>query len=171
MRFALLALIITLLPTVGHSSLTKKEAYAISMENDARFIESVGSLFNALANLQRTLPEQLEWKSNNSEYAKIQKAIGSFETSRKHLTYAVSNSDRLLNEISDAQKKTFEPQLESFKKKISDLDNRLKFIVLKLKSNQFPERAYLHETIELALAGVGFGMSVAKSKEDPAKSQ
>lgn len=170
MKFILSVLMVFNVVFSVSAAVNNKEAYRLSMENDAQFIEAVGALFNALANLQRTIVQDLKWENNNSEYKKIKQSILEFKKSRNHLKVAIDNSDLLLSKISEEKKKSFSKQLNTFKLKIGDLDNRLVKIIETLEQNKFPDRKYIHETIKLSLAGVGFGMEVSKSKADPAKS-
>lgn len=147
------------------------EIYARTMENDAQFIESVGSVFNGVANLQRTIVKNLDWNPENIEFQKIQKASALFNKARDHLFRVVTDSYLLLEELPLEQKKKFRSTIKIMESKIPGLESRLDFIVKSIEKKKLPETDYIHETIKLALAGVGLGIEISKSNCDPIQIQ
>ena len=140
-------------------------SYVVSMGNDAQFIESVSSLFAAVADLQRTITENLEWKSGNAEFAKLSKAKNKLREARAHLQSALHGTDQLLQQLTDTKRVAVTPQINQFKKKIGNLDQRLADLIATIDSKKIPNTKTVHKTILLALAGIGYGMEVSSSHD------
>ena len=141
-KYVFVAFMVILQFTVeGHTAMTDKQLYAVSMENDAQFIECVGNIFFAVANFQRIIVEDLKWASQNPEFQKINKSKESFKKASANLSAALTNSDKLLAELSGDKKKKFETQLDGFKSQVRDLNSRLEKIIAGVDQHQLPKIA------------------------------
>ncbi len=147
---------------VGHAAMTARQLNAASMENDAQFIECVGNIFFAVANFQRVIMEDLKWEAQNPEFQKINRSKESFKKSSANLSAALTNSDKLLAELSGEKKKKFEAQLGGFKLQVKDLNSRLEKIIAGIDQHQLPKIEEIHQLLTLAIAGTGFGMDISK---------
>ncbi|MEK2690634.1 hypothetical protein [Bdellovibrio sp. GT3] len=168
MKYLFFAFIGALLqfPLIGQAKMTDKQIYAVSMENDAQFIECVGNIFLGVANFQRVILEDLKWDSSNPEFQKIDKTKKSFQKASENLDSAVKNSDLLLKELSDEKKKKFEMQLNGFKNQVKDLNKNLISIISGIDRHQLPKTDEVHQIITKAIAGTGFGMNVSKKNSE-----
>jgi len=164
-KIACLALML-LLPFSSDSKATmdSKQLYAASMENDAQFIECVGNIFFAVANLQRVILEDLQWEDVNSEYQKVAKSKEFFKKASANLSTALANSNQLLIELSGDKKKKFEVQLSGFKFQVKDLNTRLEKIIGEFDQKLLPKTKAIHQLLSLAIAGTGFGIDISKKK-------
>lgn len=106
MKILALTVMVALLqsPLVSQAAMTDKQLYAVSMENDAQFIECVGNIFFAVANFQRVILEDLKWEATNSEFQKIDKSKESLASQGDNIEYGfksilfdVATKDILLN--------------------------------------------------------------------------
>jgi hypothetical protein len=138
-------------------------AYRLSMENDAKLIESVAAHLSGVAQLQRVVVKKLDWNSpSNRELKYVQAAIKDFKNSQVLLSEAMNNTDVLMKNLDEKRRKKLEAQVQGLHDRTGDLSAKNAAVIKTLESQELPSTETLHELTTSMLAVIGYGIDISK---------
>jgi hypothetical protein len=141
------------------------EAYRLSMENDAKLIESVSAHLAGIAQLQRVIVKDLDWKAPaNRERRHVQEAIKDFKNSQVLLSEAMTNTGVLLGRLDGERKKRLQAQVDGLRARTGDISAKNAAMIHQLEADQLPSTQDLHELTQSMLAVIGYGIEVSRAK-------
>lgn len=172
-RLAALAMTVTLTGLFTGAAIAKPasagEAYRLSMENDAKLIESVAAHLSGMAQLQRVIVKDLDWKAPaNRERRHIQEAIKDFKNSQVLLSEAMTNTGVLLGRLDGERKKRLQAQVDGLRARTGDISAKNAAVIRQLEADQLPSTQDLHELTQSMLAVIGYGIEVSRAKASTA---
>lgn len=152
-------------PASAKNLLQQRQDVRLSAENDAKLIEAVAAHLQGVAQLQRVIVEELDWKAlGNIQRKHVMDAIKDFKSSQVLLSEALANTGLLVGRLQGEQRERTQLQLDELRERAGDLQAKNTAIIKQLEAQQLPATESLHELTRSMVAVIGFGIEIAQQK-------
>jgi hypothetical protein len=143
--------------------LPARQAYRLSMENDAKLIESVAAHLEGVAQLQRVIVEDLDWKNpENKQRRHVSDAVKAFKNSQVLLSESMANTALLIDRLHGDAQARLRTQLNELRGRTGDLEAKNSAVIKELEAQQLPTTESLHDLTRSMMAVIDFGTGTSQ---------